>query len=55
LMVLPRYWDTDAILYLQDIVAIGEQAAEQAEQQRSTELDFYEIMCASTYGVLPPT
>jgi len=54
LMVLPRYWDTDAILYLQDIVAIGEQAAEQAEQQRSTELDFYEIMCASTYGVLPP-
>lgn len=54
LMVLPRYWDTDAILYLQDIVAIGEQAAAQAEQQRSTELDFYEIMCASTYGVLPP-
>jgi peptidoglycan/xylan/chitin deacetylase (PgdA/CDA1 family) len=54
LMVLPRYWDTDAVLYLQDIVAIGEQAAAQAEQQRSTELDFYEIMCASTYGVLPP-
>ena len=53
LMVLPRYWDTDAILYLQDIVAIGDRAAGDAASVRSTELEYYDIVCAPDYGALP--
>lgn len=52
LMVLPRYWDTDAILYLEDVVAIGEQAAAGAASVRSTELEYYDIVCAPDYGSL---
>lgn len=53
LMVLPRYWDTDAILYLEDVVAIGEQAAAEAAGWRETELEYYDVVCAAEYGALP--
>jgi len=53
LMVLPRYWDTDARAHLDTVRMIGQQAAAYAEQNKATELEYYDIACASTYGAIP--
>jgi len=53
LMLLPRYWSTDAILHMDDVVQIGQEAATYAEANKSTELDYYDIVCSPTYGSLP--
>ncbi len=41
LMVLPRYWDTDASLHLDDVIQIGQEAAAYAQANKSAELDYY--------------
>jgi len=53
LLVLPRYWDTDALQHLDDIVQISQDAAAYAEQNKSTELEYYDIVCSPTYGPIP--
>ena len=53
LMVLPRYWDTDAIIHLNEVIQIGQESAAYAEQNKATELEYYDIVCAPTYGVIP--
>ena len=53
LMVLPRYWDTDAIIHLDEVVQIGQEAAAYAETNKSTELDYYNIVCSPAYGPMP--
>jgi len=53
LMVLPRYWDTDAFKHLDDIVKISQDAAAFAEQNKTTELEYYDIICAPTFGPIP--
>ncbi len=53
LLVLPRYWDTDTIAHLDDIVQIGQEAAAYAEQNKATELEYYNIVCAAQYGPIP--
>ena len=53
LMVLPRYWDTDALKHLDDIVKISQDAAAYAQQNKATELEYYDIVCASTLGSIP--
>ncbi len=53
LMVLPRYWDTDAILHINDVMQVGQEAAAYAEQNKGTELEYYDIVCAPQYGPLP--
>jgi len=55
LMTLPRYWDTDARNQLDSVRAISEQAAQYAEQNKATELEYYDIVCAPTYGTIPST
>jgi hypothetical protein len=55
LMTIPRYWDTDARNQLDTIRAIGDQAAQYAEQNKATELEYYDIVCAPTYGPIPAT
>ncbi len=50
LMTLPRYWSSDAVYHLEDVIAIGAQAAAQADQYRAVELDYYEIACAPITG-----
>ena len=50
LMVLPRYWDTDAFRHLDDIVKISDDAAAYAEQNKTTEQEYYDIVCAPTLG-----
>jgi len=53
LMVLPRYWSSDALVHLDEVIQIGQQAAAYAGQNRSTELQYYDIVCASKYGPIP--
>ncbi len=53
LMTLPRYWDTDARAHLDEVRQIGKSAAAYAEQNKTTEIEYYDIVCAPTYGPLP--
>jgi hypothetical protein len=53
LLVLPRYWDTDALKHLDDVVQISQDAAAYAEQNKATELEYYDIMCAPSLGPIP--
>jgi len=53
LMVLPRYWDVDARAHIDTVMQIGEQAAAYAQQNKATELEYYDIVCAPTYGPVP--
>jgi peptidoglycan/xylan/chitin deacetylase (PgdA/CDA1 family) len=53
LMVLPRYWSTNALEKLDEVAAIGDEAAAQAQANKATELEYYDIMCSSTYGAIP--
>ena len=53
LMVLPRYWDTDAIKYLDNIVKMSLDAAAYADQNKTTELEYYNIVCAPNLGPIP--
>jgi hypothetical protein len=53
LMVLPRYWDTNAGQYIDQVRQIGNQAAAYAGQEKATELSYYDIVCAPNYGPMP--
>ena len=53
LMTLPRYWDTDVRAHLDDVRTIGKDAAAYAEQNKATELEYYDIMCAPKIGPIP--
>ena len=53
LLVLPRYWDTDAIQHLDDIVKIAQDSAAYAQQNKATELEYYDILCAPELGPIP--
>lgn len=53
LLTLPRYWSPDARNYLDTVRTIGNQARDYAESVKTTELEYYDIMCAPTLGPLP--
>lgn len=53
LLTLPRYWDTDALIHIDTVAQIGDEAAAYAAQNRATELEYYDIVCAQTHGPLP--
>ncbi|HSV85236.1 MAG TPA: hypothetical protein VLH85_01585, partial [Levilinea sp.] len=52
LMVLPRYWSTDAILHIPRVLQIAEEAAAAAAQNRSREFEYYDIVCSDVTGPL---
>ena len=52
-MVLPRYWPNQVQASLDAVRNIGKDAAAYAEQNKATELEYYDIMCASTMGAIP--
>jgi peptidoglycan/xylan/chitin deacetylase (PgdA/CDA1 family) len=52
-MVLPRYWPYQVQSNLDVVRNIGNAAAAYAEQNKATELEYYDIMCAPTLGQLP--
>ena len=53
LMTIPRYWDTDIRAHLDEVRTIGKDAAAYAGQNKATELEYYDIMCAPTMGPMP--
>ncbi len=54
LMVLPRFWDTDAIRHIERVVQIGRDAAAYAVRHKNTELQYYDIVCKTIIGELSP-
>lgn len=53
LMTLPRYWDANARGELDNVRQIGQQAALYEDQNKATELEYYDIVCAPAYGPIP--
>lgn len=53
LMTLPRYIDINARDNIGTVIAIGDEAMAYAEQNKATELEYYDIVCAPTYGPIP--
>lgn len=53
LMVLPRYWDTDAILHMDKVIQISQEAAAYAQENKAVEMDYYDIVCSPAYGPIP--
>jgi hypothetical protein len=53
LLVLPRYWDTDAITHMDEVIDMAQQAAAYALQNRDVELEYYDIVCAPAKGPIP--
>jgi len=51
-MVLPRYWPYQVQASLDTVRTIGNEALAYAEQNKATELEYYDIMCAPTYGAI---
>ena len=52
-MVLPRYWPYQVQANLDVVRNIGQDAAAYAGQNRATEFEYYDIMCAPTLGAIP--
>jgi peptidoglycan/xylan/chitin deacetylase (PgdA/CDA1 family) len=52
-MVIPRYWPYQVQSNLDTVRNIGKDAAAYAEQNKATELEYYDIMCAPTLGAIP--
>ena len=52
-MVIPRYWPAQVRENLDTVRNIGNAAAAYAEQNKATELEYYDIMCAPTLGAIP--
>ncbi len=53
LMVLPRYWPSQVMSEIDNVRVIGKQAATYAEEQKSAELEYYDIVCSPSMGALP--
>ena len=55
LMTLPRFWPLEVIENLDKVRLTGKRAAADAEQNKETELDYYNIVCAPEHGPIPGT
>jgi len=53
LLTLPRYWSPDARNYLDTVRSLSDEAIAYAEQNKTVELEYYDIVCAPTYGPIP--
>lgn len=53
LMTLPRYWSIDAAYRIDDVIAIGDEAAAEAAKNKENELIYYDVMCKSRTGEIP--
>lgn len=52
-LTLPRYWPAQVRAVLDQVRAMGNEAAAYAEQNKALELEYYDIVCAPTLGPLP--
>lgn len=53
LMTLPRYWPSEAIMAIDKVRTIGNQASAYAEAHKEIEIQYYNSVCADTYGQIP--
>jgi hypothetical protein len=53
LMTIPRYMDIYARENIDTVRVIGQEAKAYAEQNKTIELEYYDIVCAQTYGAIP--
>jgi hypothetical protein len=53
LMTLPRYWPYQVHQAIDSVRITGNEAAAYAEQNKAIEVEYYDIVCASTYGAIP--
>lgn len=53
LMTIPRYMDIIARENIDTVRVIGQEAKAYAEQNKAIELEYYDIVCAQTYGAIP--
>ena len=53
LLVLPRYWAPDADAHIDTVRMIGKEAAANAEQNKAVELEYYDIVCKTSFGSIP--
>ena len=54
LMVLPRYWSSDAAYRIDDVITIGKEAEAFARENREAEIAYYKAFCEGEYGPLEP-
>lgn len=52
LFVIPRYWDTDAVYYVDTVRQIGKEARDYLYSIRETEVEYYDIVCKPVMGEL---
>lgn len=53
LMTLPRYHANEAFAAIDQVRAMGKEAAAYAEDNKAAELHYYEIVCSDAYGHIP--
>lgn len=53
LMTLPRYWPYQVLNVLDQVRQTGNDAVAYARQNKDTELEYYDIVCAPTDGPIP--
>ena len=53
LMTLPRYHAEEAFTAIDQVRAIGKEAAAYAEANKAIELEYYDIVCSEDYGRIP--
>ena len=52
-LTLPRYWPYQVLPNIDLVRTIGQQAADQAAQNKAAELEYYDILCTPTFGPIP--
>jgi peptidoglycan/xylan/chitin deacetylase (PgdA/CDA1 family) len=52
-LTLPRYWPSQVLARVDDVLTMGEEAANYAMQNKAVELEYYDISCLGTYGPIP--
>lgn len=53
LMTIPRFMDIDARNHIDEVRGMGQEAKAYADQNKAIELEYYDIVCAPTYGPIP--
>jgi hypothetical protein len=53
LMTLPRYWASQALRNMDNVRVIGEEATAFAAKNKEIELEYYDIVCAPQFGLIP--
>lgn len=53
LMTLPRYWPDQIMNAIDDVRITGNEAGAYAMANKEVELEYYDIVCADTYGPMP--